>query len=74
MGLFADNPVLVCEACGRGFVVSPGTKTDPVPVWFTSTESSGFACSGRLVMANRKRQIDFIDQWEKSNAKSQSQD
>lgn len=74
MALFPENPVMICELCGRGFLVSPRTKVDPVPQWFTSFASSGDACLGKVVMANRQRQVNFLDQWEISNAKSQSQD
>lgn len=69
-----DDPVMICTGCGRGFLVSPGSKLDPVPVWFTSFSRSEGSCLGRIMMADRRMQIHNIDQWELSNAKDAEQD
>ena len=61
------EPVMVCDSCGRGFLRNPGSKIDPVPVWFTTDADSGGTCGGRIRMLNRYAQILRLDQQEDQN-------
>lgn len=59
-----DAPVFVCASCGRGFVRHPGSKFDPVPVWFVGAaggpQSEG-PCLGVVTMAYRSQLIRNLD-------------
>lgn len=59
-----DEPVMICNTCGRGFLVNPGSKIDPVPVWFTGDAASGGTCGGEIVMRNRRALITKFEKWE----------
>jgi hypothetical protein len=57
MSIFAPPPVMVCELCGRGFIKHPGTKYDPVPVYFGSFFQSDGPCAGKILMLDRQSLI-----------------
>lgn len=64
-----DEPVMICELCGRGFLRSPGCKIDPTPIWATSFSQSDGACLGNIRMAARSTVIRNLDNWELTNVK-----
>ena len=64
-----DDPVMVCELCGCGFLVNPGSKIHPTPIWFTSFSEAPGACLGNIRMAYRSTLIRNLDLWEISNVK-----
>lgn len=55
--ILGDHPVMVCEACGRGFLKHPGSRFDPVPRWFTGSSQSDGPCAGRIIMIDRETLI-----------------
>lgn len=69
MTFIGPHPVLVCELCGRGFLVAPPQGIDQWPVWgWTATIKSEGPCAGRVVIANRETLIRNLDEWEIEHA------
>ncbi len=65
-----DNPVFVCELCGRGFLVMPPGGIDVWPIWgWTEAEKSEGMCAGHVVAADRQTQVRNLDIWEIEHVK-----
>lgn len=60
---------MICGSCGVGFLVNPGSKVHPVPVWFTSWADSGGTCGGEIHLRDRQTQIDKLDYQESAIAR-----
>lgn len=72
--MIRDEPVMVCETCGCGFLVNPGSKIHPTPAWFTSFSEADGACLGRILMKSRRFLAQQIINKEKNIAAGLIQD
>ena len=54
--------VIVCEACGKGFLtwIPGGIDTDPIWYWL-GAGIGGYQCGGPLRMVTRKKAIELAE-------------
>jgi hypothetical protein len=61
--------VIICDACGKGYLRWVGDGVDIEPVWdVPSARIHGGICGGALVMKNRPAAIEIADNFEKIGA------
>lgn len=65
-----EQPVFICSSCGRGFLIHPGCKLDPVPVFFGSFFQSDGPCLGKITAASRAMLIRNLDREESKYEKT----
>lgn len=70
MAIERDEPVMVCDGCGCGFLRMPRGGIHVHPVWgWTETIKADGMCLGTVVTANRQIQIRNLDNWELNDVK-----
>jgi hypothetical protein len=68
---FPETPVIICDACGKGFLRWSGDGVDIEPVWFLlSSGMNGGTCGGALVMISRHTAIEIADRFEQIGAEA----
>lgn len=64
-----DDPVLVCDKCGRGFLTAQPHSIDQFPLWVVvSTMEAGPLCTGTIRLLSRPAALRLASKQELYNA------
>jgi hypothetical protein len=64
-----SRDVLICDGCGRGFLVYPLEGIDPDPLWaWPGGNIGGGICGAAILVLSRSTAIEIADRYEKIGA------